>query len=279
MRKPLSLVKVPSLRLQSRSDGDLCVKTNTVLRVERVGKRIASLFFALTLAGCANCNFFSQSTGCQAESVAGLILTAPVLLPYYAMKSANDKRADQEEQHLMKVGVDQGDLEASILCLTKCGIEPARLKASANVIAAYPIDVVGTGREQAALMLAHIWTAYSLWDLNPNGYAEHLKLAVQAASTPKMWSLVRARYEVSHIAVNDIYFNQMADQIFTEIVVDRQSRLAQVAGTPQTHFTCDTSGLEEMMALSEQYPAKDFLARKCEWAEQTWIEETAKEHG
>lgn len=72
----------------------------------------------LSITACS-CGLFSKSAGCTAAMVTGLIVTAPVLVPYYgAKKLVDDQKQQKTDRDLIRdvtVGNDRDSLEKVVL--------------------------------------------------------------------------------------------------------------------------------------------------------------------
>jgi hypothetical protein len=213
-------------------------------------KKTTLIALALLLPGCAtNCNFFALSPACEAQLVAGLIVTSPVLLPYFAIKAANEKYAKEEEERKMEEGVENGDLAASERCLFDC-YKYASVSALAieRVLAAHrdaPDPL--TPRQQALLFVAHKHTADLLGKEEPQARRAHLSEAARIGQSAEMWEYVRRND--SDLPVNDYYFNRIVDDVIVDLVVLEHLARRTDTGNPELPLTCDLTPFQKLMDL------------------------------
>ena len=88
------------------------------MKINIICKNIAISLLGFSLTGCS-CGLFSKSAGCTAAMVTGLIVTAPVLVPYYgAKKLVDDQKQQKTDRDLIRdvtLGDDRDSLEKVVL--------------------------------------------------------------------------------------------------------------------------------------------------------------------
>ncbi|MDR2164347.1 MAG: hypothetical protein LBO79_01685 [Zoogloeaceae bacterium] len=212
------------------------------------------IVLALLLSGCAtNCTIFSRDPVCEAQLVGLLIVTAPVMAPYAAIKAANEKHAAEEEERKLEEDVRNGDLAASERCLFVCSqyaYDPVSALAAGRVLAAHrdaPDPL--TPRQQALLFAAHKHMADVLGEKDPQARRTHLSEVARLGQSVEMWQYVRR--DDNDLPVNDYYFSRNAGDAIVDMVALEHLARRTDTGNPELPLTCDLTPFQDFMKLAD----------------------------
>ena len=168
---------------------------------------VATLLFPVFLLnGCAsNCNIFSTDPACEALLVGGVILTAPVMVPYVVAKNANDahkskmyvKENTNTYQKYIK-GVASDDYEQIKQCVLYCGeakytyldtlYDPQLQEVASRKLLDHPTTCM-TNEEYPIYLSAY---------LNLIGKQDKANQAVDEALTDKAWQLYQSTAKIAY---------------------------------------------------------------------------------
>jgi len=220
----------------------------------------ASLALISVLAGCTECNILSShnSALCSAEFVGLLVVTAPVLLPYSAIKNAQEEHHAANEERALRDDVERGNLAASERCIFECprafrAIKDDRPRvsqlAAEQVIDAYTRLIDLSPEQQAIAFAAHKTLADSLWKKDPTSRIVHLTEAVRIGQSEAMWDYVKKDSEHGNgLPVNGGYFSSAADFTVIDLVALRHEARIAHEQNPDLPMDCDFSGLVQFLA-------------------------------